>query len=148
MPTRRIYLERILTLNLYRASGEENGPDDVTRDLRSIGLTPRVLRHNPITDDAWTLALEFVSRHGAKMGAALMGVFVMWLKQKRGRRIEIERHGLKVKVATVRELERTLEALQNYDDVKITVKKARSRAIRANKRAVRSRRHQPRKTSD
>src|SRR5690348_14352475 len=123
---RRIYPERKLTLNLFRARGEANRPTDMRRALRKIGLKPTVARENPTTHDAWILGLEFVSRHGTKIGAALTALLLFWLKQKNGRRIEIQRRGLKVKVATVLELEKTLKVLKKYDDLEIVLRKAES----------------------
>lgn len=128
---RQICPERKLTLNLFRASEEANGPKDVRRALRKIGLKPTVARQNPTTHDVWILGLEFISRHGTEIGAALATLLVSWLKQKSGRHIEIQRHGLKLKVATVRDLEQTLKVLKKYDDLEILLRKAKSAPRRA-----------------
>lgn len=135
---RQIDPERKLTLNLFRAPGEANGPNDVRRALRKIGLKPTVARENPTTHAVWILGLEFVSRHGTKIGLALTSLFLFWLKQKSGRRIEIHRPGLKLKVATVRELEQTLKVLEKYDDMDIVLRKAKSAPRLARRKVGRS----------
>ena len=56
---------------------------------------------------------------------------VIWLKRQSGRRIEIQRPGLKLKVATIQELEQTLKVLKKYDDLDIVLKKAESAPRRA-----------------
>jgi len=118
-------LDRELTLNLYRAPGEKNLPDDVCDELRGVGFEPSLLRRNPATHDVWILILDLLQNHGqhAATGATLLGIVALWLKQRKGRRIEIERHGLKVKAPSVRQLEKTLTALHNYDELTLTLNK-------------------------
>jgi len=115
--------ERELTLHLYRAEGEQNFVDDIRGSLLTLGLEPRVLRRNPVTDDVWKLVLDLVQNHGqhAATGAAIVGMVTLWLKQRKGRQVEIDRPGLKVKAANSRELGKALAALHNYDELNITL---------------------------
>lgn len=118
-------LNRRLILHLYRGSDEKNAADDVQGALHKLGVTPRILRKNPVTDDVWKLVLD----HGqlaTAIGSGLLGVLLQWVKQRTGRRIEIERPGLKVKVSTTRELEHTLAALHNYDEMSLTLNNAKA----------------------
>jgi len=116
-------LDRELTLHLYHAPGEQNRPDDLRAALRGIGLESGLLRKNPVTHDVWKLVLDLAQNHGqhAAIGAALLGVIKLWLKQTKGRGVEIARPGFKVKAASARELEKTLMALHNYDELAFTL---------------------------
>src|ERR1039458_4517200 len=95
---------RELALHFYRAPGEKNHPDDLRAGLRELGLAPRLIRQNPATHDVWILAVDLTKKYGPAIGAALVTLLSLWLKQTKYRRIEIERPGLKLKVATTRDL--------------------------------------------
>lgn len=113
---------RELTLHFYHASGERNQPDELRDGLRDLGLVPRLVRQNPATShDGLILALDLTQKYGPAVGAALVTLLSLWLKQTKNRRIEIERPGLKVKAATVRDLEKALTALQHYDELNLTL---------------------------
>lgn len=94
--------------------------DDLYGQLRALGLTTPRRQRNPVTYD-WVLVGDFLRDHAAAMGAALAGLLGLWIKQRKGRRIEIQRSDLKIKVATVRELEKSLAALHQYDRLKVTL---------------------------
>jgi hypothetical protein len=66
------------------------------------------LQKNPVTYD-WVLVSDFWRDHAKAMALGLL--LSLWIKQRKGRRIEIQRPDLKVKVTTVRELEKSLAAL-------------------------------------
>ncbi|MFZ1011440.1 MAG: hypothetical protein WAN65_31680 [Candidatus Sulfotelmatobacter sp.] len=124
MPTVRILrLDRALTLHLYRAPGEENVPKDLRDSAHDIGLEPHLMRQNPATHDVWALVFDLAQHQGplAATGAALLGVITLWLKQRKGRRVEIERHDLKVKAPSARELQKALSALHNYDELTLAL---------------------------
>ncbi len=141
MPTvRAIRLDRMLTLHLHRAPREQNRTADVETELHKIGVKPYISRKNPAIHDVWLLIVD-LAQHRAELaaaGTALLGVLTLWLKQRKGRCIEIQRPNLKIKTPNSRELRRTLEALQNYDAVELmlTRKKDTGRKV-ATKKAKR-----------
>ncbi len=147
MPTvRATRLDRILTLHLYRAPQERNQADDIESDLREISVESYVSRKNPATHDVWRLSLDLAQHRAelAALGTALLSVFTLWLKQRKGRRIEIQRPNLKIKAPSSSELRRVLEALHNYDSIDLMLnrkKRARLQVARkkANKRPRNSR---------
>jgi hypothetical protein len=120
---RMLRLDRMLTLHLYRAPGEENAPYDLQEGARAIGLEPHLLRRNPATHDVWALVLDLAQHQGplAVTGTALLGVITLWLKQRKGRRVEIARHDLKIKAPSSRELQKALGALHNYDELTLAL---------------------------
>jgi hypothetical protein len=120
-------LEREITVHLYRAVGEKNRPDDLQAALRNLGLKPRLLRKNPVTDDVWIIVLDLVRNHGqhAITGTALIGLLTLWLKERIGRRIEIERSDIKVKAPTVRDIKKALAALHDYDELSFSLNNAK-----------------------
>ena len=130
--------DRGLTLNLYRAAGEKNLPDDVRDELHGLGCEPRLLRRNPATHDVWILVLDLLQNQGAHAvtGTALLAVVALWLKQRKGRRVEIERYGLKVKAPSARELKKALTALHDYDELTFTLNKGNPPSGMTKKKAV------------
>jgi len=100
----------------------------VADSLRGIGLEPRLLRKNPVTHDVWRLILDMAQNHGpnAVIGTALVSIVTLWLKQRKGRRIEIERAGLKVKASSAGELKKALTALHEYDELTLTLNNGNS----------------------
>jgi hypothetical protein len=54
-------------------------------------------------------------------GTALLSIITDWLKQRKGRRVEIERYDLKVKAPSARELQKALSALHNYDELTLAL---------------------------
>jgi hypothetical protein len=128
MPTVRVLnVDRALTLHLYRAPDEQNLPDDLRGGLCNIGLEVRVSRQNPATDDIWRLGVDLARHHGqlAATGTALFGILTLWLKQRKGRRVEIERPGLKVKAPSAHELQKALSALHDYDELTLTLNRGK-----------------------
>jgi hypothetical protein len=116
MPTVRILrLDRALTLHLYRAPGENNVPKDLQHSVHDTGLEPHLIRQNPATHDVWALVFDLAQHQGplAVTGTALLSIITVWLKQRKGRSVEIERHDLKVKAPSARELQKALSALHN-----------------------------------
>jgi len=116
-----------MTLHLYRAAGEQNRRDDIRDELRAAGIEPGFIRQNPpTTHDVWMVVLDLVQNHGQHVvtGTALLGLLAHWLKQRKGRRVEIERHGLKVKAPSARELKKALMALYDFDRLSLTLNKA------------------------
>ncbi|MGA7928105.1 MAG: hypothetical protein WCA20_19215 [Candidatus Sulfotelmatobacter sp.] len=79
------------------------------------------MRQNPATHDVWSFRPGTASRpaHGDRAG--LLGVITLWLKQRKGRRVEIERYDLKVKAPNARELQKALSALHNYDELTLAL---------------------------
>lgn len=146
MPTvRATRLDRILTLHLHRAPREQNRSQDVEIELRKVSIEPYISRKNPAIHDVWLLTVD-LAQHRAELaaaGTALLGVLTLWLKQRKGRRIEIQRPDLKIKAPNSGELRRTLEALQSYDAVELMLtrkKDARRQVARekANRRPRKS----------
>jgi hypothetical protein len=127
---------REMTLHFYRAPGEKNRPDDLRAGLHDLGLSPRELRENPATHDVWMLVLDITKNHGPAIGTGLVALLALWLKSTKNRRIEIERPGLRMKVATVRDLEKTLTALHNYDELNLTLNNAKPTKRPMNKKSV------------
>jgi hypothetical protein len=127
-----------LTLDLYHAGGEPTSPTDIRRELLNLGLEPRLLRRNPDADDVWMLVWELAKNHGtlAATSTALLGIVTLWLKQREGRRIEIERPGLKVKAPNSRELEKILSALHHYDELTIKLNAGKFPTPTEKKKAV------------
>jgi len=83
-----------LTVLIYSASVEKGSVDDLYWQLRPLGLeTPR-LQKNPVTYD-WVLVSDFWRDHAKAMALGLL--LSLWIKQRKGRRIEIQRPDLKVK---------------------------------------------------
>jgi len=82
-----------------------------------------LLRQNPATHDVWALVYDLAQHQGplAVTGTALLSIITVWLKQRKGRRVEIQRHDLKVKAPSARELQKTLSALHNYDELTLTL---------------------------
>ncbi len=117
---RALNVEREMTFHLYRAAGEQNRPDDLRNSLCSLGLEPRPSRKNPATGDVWKFVLD-LARNPSVTGTAIFGVFALWLKERKGRRIEIERPGLKIKVPNARELRKALAELHEYDKLTLTL---------------------------
>lgn len=57
--------------------------DDLHGRLRGLGLkTPR-LQKNPVTYD-WILVTDFLREHATAMGAGLVGLPHLWMKQLKG----------------------------------------------------------------
>ena len=54
-------------------------------------------------------------------GTALLSIITVWLKQRKGRRVEIERHDHKVKAPSARELQKARDALHNYDELTLAL---------------------------
>ncbi len=126
MPTIRIpNVNGEMTFHLYRAAGEQNRPDDLRNTLCGLGLEPRLSRKNPATSDVWKLVLD-LARNPGVTGTAILGVLALWLKERKGRRIEIERPGLKIKTPNVRELRKALAEIHRYDELTIALNSARS----------------------
>jgi hypothetical protein len=119
---------RALSVDLYLAAGEERTTAALIGfrdDLRRHGVEPRVLKRNPITPgDIGRLFLDVFQKHGEAIGTAILSSLTMWLKQKNGRRIEIERAGLKVKASSAAELKKALDALHGFDEATFTLNKA------------------------
>jgi hypothetical protein len=138
LTVRLLRLDRMLTLHLYRAPGEENVPNDLRDSTRDIGLEPHLLRQNPSTHDVWALVYDLAQNHGplAVTGTALLGIITIWLKQRKGRRVEIQRHDLKVKAPSARELQKTLNALHNYDELTLTLHGRKPTKTAGKKRAT------------
>ncbi len=61
----------------------------------------------------------------AATGTALFGILTLWLKQRKGRRVEIERPGLKVKAPSAHELQKALSALHDYDELTLTLNRGK-----------------------
>lgn len=58
--------EKELTLLLYRSEVESNAPSpvDLLEPLQQSGITTRVLRKNPVTDEVWSIIVGLVKDHG------------------------------------------------------------------------------------
>lgn len=122
MPTIRVFdPTRILTFQLYRAPNETNQGEDIEKQLCNAGIVPHVSRQNPSTHDVWSLALDLAEHHEqlAAVGVAVLGIVTLWLKQRKGRRVEIHRPDLKIKASSAQELKRALNALNSYDTVQL-----------------------------
>jgi len=112
--------------------------DDLHGQLRTLGFeTPR-LQKNPVTYD-WVLVSDFLRDHAKAIGAGLAGLLGLWIKQRKGRRIEIQRADLKAKVTSVRELEKSLAALHQYDRLKVTLNEKEPDGLRKRKSRPRNR---------
>jgi len=109
-----------LNVLIYSTSGEKSRMDELYGQLRALGFRTPLRQKNPVTYD-WVLVSDFLRDHATAMGAGLAGLLGLWIKQRKGRRIEVQRPDLKIKVATVRELEKSLAALHQYDRLKLTL---------------------------
>lgn len=127
MPTYILDPRRMLAIHLYRAPGERNHASEVYKEIRALGLKPTLLQRNPVTDDVWILAFNFIRDHlpHAMAGTGLLGVITLWLKQRNGRGIEIQRRGLKVRASSSKELEKVLKVLDDYDFLDVTLNRAK-----------------------
>jgi len=131
-----------LSVLIYSASGEMSRMDDLYGQLRALGLKTPHRQKNPVTHD-WVLVSDFLRDHAAAMGTGLAGLLGLWIKQRKGRRIEIQRPDLKIKVATSRELEKSLAALHQYDRLKLTLNEREPDGPRKRKSRQRNRGPKP-----
>jgi hypothetical protein len=81
---------------------------------RSVGL------HDKMKSAVTTLPFHFNAQTD-RVPTALLSVITLWLQERKGRRVEIERHDLKIKAPTASELEKVLNALHNYDQLTLTL---------------------------
>jgi hypothetical protein len=113
--------QRELTVHLFRASSETNHADDIQAALADLGLSPQLMRMNPVTHDIWILTLDLTRQHSEGIGIALTALLLQWIKQTKNRRIEVQWPGLKVKVATSKELAKALGVLHNFNELRFTL---------------------------
>src|ERR1700674_1620583 len=109
-----------LTLELSCARGERGQQTAIYEELHALGFRAPRLQRNPVTYD-WVLVSDFLREHSGKIALGIMSLVGLWLRQKKGRRIEIQTRGLRVKATTRKELERTLTALHHYDELRLTL---------------------------
>jgi len=109
-----------LAIHLYHAPREGRHADDVREALEGLGLKAPLLRRNPVTCD-WIMLVDFIGRHKDDVVAALIGLLTLWVNRWKGRRIEIEAQGLKVKASTVTEMKRALAVLYKYRRLVVTL---------------------------
>jgi hypothetical protein len=71
----------------------------------------------------WKFILAVAQNHGehAAIGLALLGWVNSWLKQAKGRYVEIKRSDLTVRAPNARELKKALAAMQDYERLNIDV---------------------------
>jgi hypothetical protein len=113
---------RELTLHLYRAAVEKN---DVWKDVRLLDLdAPWMLRKYPARHNVWLLGYavpSLVRCYGIRASGAVLDAIALWLRQRKGRHVEIELPGRKEKALSARELKKALYTLHNYDEVSLVL---------------------------
>jgi hypothetical protein len=118
---------RELILHLYRAAVEKN---DVRDDVRLLELDPPyMLRQHPTRHKIWVFAYtvpSLVRCYGIRASAAVLDAIALWLRQSKGRHVEIELPGQKLKALGARELRKALYALHNYDEVSLVLDRGKS----------------------
>jgi hypothetical protein len=118
MPTYIIRPERDVTIVLRETPGDQKvSAASLQTLLRSRHIKTQLIIHNPINWEFWDFVVRLARDHGsnAVTAAALLTCVKMWLADRKGRRVEIRRHNLSVKAPTVRELKKTLAAINDYD---------------------------------
>ncbi|HEY2495652.1 MAG TPA: hypothetical protein VGK24_01175 [Candidatus Angelobacter sp.] len=118
-------------LILYRAPSEKiiQGPEDILELLRAEGVVQKGITRarNPITHGHYSFIATLAQNHDAliTLSIALIPAVIGWLKNRKGRRIEIQKGDLKVSAPNERVLEIALKALAKYEKFTVVVSKAR-----------------------
>jgi len=131
-PSRRFHSDDP-KLILYRAPGEKviQGPEDILEFLRAEGIVQdgAVRARNPITHGHYSFVATLVQNHDAfiTLSIALIPAIIAWLKNRKGRRIEIQKGDMKVSAPTEKALAAALKSLAKYEKLTIKISKAESK---------------------
>jgi len=104
------------SLVFYRAASEGlRHPGDVVALLQNEGIKTGTLRaRNPITHDQWWIPVTALAMAGRPYGKALASVVQTWLKERKGRRVELQYGSWKV-AGTPADAERLLRAIAKHE---------------------------------
>ena len=104
------------SLVFCRAAGEGlRHPGDVVALLQNEGIkTGTVRARNPITHDQWWIPITALAVAGRPYAKALASVVQTWLKERKGRRIELQYGCCKV-AGTAADAERLLRAIAKHE---------------------------------
>jgi hypothetical protein len=120
-------------LILYRAPGEKiiQGPEDILELLQVQGVVKHgaIRARNPITDGHYSFVASLTQNHDTliTLSIALIPAIIGWLKNRKGRRIEIQKGDMKVSAPNERALETALKALAKYEKFTVVVSKGKIR---------------------
>jgi hypothetical protein len=124
--------------NLVALSSEDESnriePSDLLEPLREQEIEINLLAKNPITDEVWAIIVDLAKNHGqgAVISTTILTLIGLWLKERLGRRIELERGDFKITAPTTKELKKALLTLNEYDKLNLTINNSTS-----NKRQLR-----------
>jgi hypothetical protein len=101
-------------LVFYRAAREGiRYPSDLVSLLKGEGVrTGRLRARNPTTHDQWWIPI--LAAAGAPYARALASVLRTWLKERNGRKVELQNGRVKITAATPAQVERLLSALTKH----------------------------------
>ena len=104
------------SLVFYRAASEGlRHPGDDVALLQNEGVKTGTLRaRNPITHDQWWIPITALAVAGRPYAKALASVVQTWLKERKGRRIELQYGCCKV-AGTAADAERLLRAIAKHE---------------------------------
>jgi hypothetical protein len=104
------------TLVFYRAASEGlRHPGDVVSLLQDEGIKAGTLRaRNPITHDQWWIPVTALAASGAPYAKALASVVRAWLKERKGRRVELK-YGRSKITGTPADTERLFRAIAKHE---------------------------------
>ena len=102
-------------LIFHRAAGEGLlHPRDVVSLLQDEGIKTGALRaRNPITHDQWWIPVTALAAAGAPYAKAVASVVQTWLRQRKGRRVELKYGSSKI-TGTVADTERLFRAITKH----------------------------------
>jgi|ERR1035438_1080834 hypothetical protein len=103
------------TLVFYRSAAEGlRHPGDVVSLLQNEGIQTGTLRaRNPITHDQWWIPVSVLATAGAPYAKALASVVQTWLKERKGRRVELKFGSSKI-TGTPADTERLFRAIAKH----------------------------------
>ena len=103
------------TLVFYRSAAEGlRHPGDVVSLLQNEGIQTGTLRaRNPITHDQWWIPVTALAAAGAPYAKAVASVVQTWLRQRKGRRVELKYGSSKI-TGTVADTERLFRAITKH----------------------------------
>jgi hypothetical protein len=118
------------SLVFYRAAGEGlRHPGDFVALLENEGIKTGTLRaRNPITHDQWWIPIAALAMAGRPFAKGLASVVQTWLKERKGRRVELQYGSLKV-AGTPADAERLLRAIAKHEKVLGPLHIAGSKAV-------------------
>ncbi len=125
-------------LSFHLAPREEaHDPSDVVALLKAEGIRTGTIRaRNPITGDQWWIPVTALSAAAAPYAKALASVAKAWLKERRGRQVQLENGRSRVTANSTADAERLLAALTKHEKELGLLQVAKARKKPAKKKAT------------